>query len=697
MTTQQSQNRLGDALSPYLQQHADNPVHWTPWDRTALDLARRLDRPILLSIGYSACHWCHVMAHESFADDAVARLMNAYFINIKVDREERPDLDRIYQLAHQLLTGRGGGWPLTVFLDPDGHAPFFAGTYFPREARHGLIAFPDLLERIHEVWETRRDELRHQHRQVAQALKAVSQPHPAEGATDWNSLADAAVGQLAAAFDAEHGGFGQAPKFPQAPQLAILFDHADDDQALQMLADTLAAMARFGLQDHLAGGFFRYCVDRAWEIPHFEKMLSDNALLLGLYADAWARWQQPEHARLCDRLVNWLDSEMALAGGGFAASLDADSRDGEGAFYVWSREQVRRALDPEATELVASRFGLDGPPNFEGRRWHLLIARDLDELASPGQDRDAVQARLDKAAGKLLARRRERAAPGRDDKLIASWNGLAIAGLARAGRLLERAEWRQRAANHLDAVAVRLFGEEPPRGVWRDGRSAQLANLDDHAAILLACLELLQWRFESRWFNLARRLARRIDRQFVDDDSGATFLTPLEQEPLVTRPLAFSDDATPAGAGLAAMGLLRLGHLCADPRLLKLAEFMLQAAGGDCERSPLAHATLIRAGLEAAAPPPQVLICDAEGQAEAWQAELGARVDRRVDRHVYLLRPEIELEEPPELLEQVRTAGRPVAFVCSGLHCLEPATTREELMARLSSLDQHESKQKHCR
>ncbi|MEE4330075.1 MAG: DUF255 domain-containing protein, partial [Wenzhouxiangella sp.] len=427
---------------------------WQPWDREALAMARTLDRPILLSIGYSACHWCHVMEKESFESDEVADRMNAHFVNIKVDREERPDLDRIYQLAHQLLTGRGGGWPLTVFLDPDGQAPFFAGTYFPSQARHGLIAFPDLLDRIHEVWATRRDELRSQHRQVTQALQAISQPRSAQEDLNWDSLAESAVGQMAAAFDAEHAGFGNSHKFPQVPQLALLFDRAGDDQALQMFSDTLAAMARFGLRDHLAGGFFRYCVDRAWEIPHFEKMLSDNALLLGLFADAWARWQRPEHRRICEQAVDWLNAEMALDGGGFATSLDADSHGiseesgerHEGAYYVWSRDEVARALAGPDRELLEARFGLDGPPNFEGRRWHLLIARDIDELSTPGRDRDTVRQQLDDAVSQLLAARRGRPRPSRDDKLLACWNGLAIASLARAGRVLGREDWRRSAA-----------------------------------------------------------------------------------------------------------------------------------------------------------------------------------------------------------------------------------------------------------
>jgi uncharacterized protein YyaL (SSP411 family) len=681
-------NKLHGALSPYLQQHADNPVHWMEWGPEALGLARRLQRPILLSVGYSACHWCHVMAHESFSDVPVAKLMNAHFVNIKVDREERPDLDRIYQLAHQLLTGRGGGWPLTVFLDPDSQAPFFAGTYFPPKPRHGITSFPELLERIHEVWSTRREELRAQHLQVQQALKAISQPRPGDDVDSVDALAENLVGQLAARFDKEHGGFGAAPKFPQAPALALLAEiltnpagnnPTDDEQASQMLGDTLDAMARFGLRDHLGGGFFRYCVDQAWEIPHFEKMLSDNALLLGLYADAAIHWKHAGFERVCEDIVGWLKAEMTLEGGGFAASLDADNPDGEGAYYVWTPKAVNQALDAGLRDLFSSRYGLDGPPNFEEKSWHLVIARSIDELTGPNLNREQARLQLDQARAKLLKVRQKRTAPGRDDKLIAGWNGLAIESLARAGRLIDRPDWMELAGQSLDAVAVRLFGQEPPRAVWRDGRSAQLATLEDHASVLLACLELLQWRFESRWFNLARRLARRIDQQFVDDDSGAAFLTALEHEPLVTRPLAFADEATPSGAGLAVLGLSRLGHLCGNPAMLKLANMILTAAAGDMTGSPIAHATLIRAGLEVASPPTQVLIGGPEKEARHWQQALGTRHALRV----YRIDPDTDLEEPPELVQTVQTVVENTAFVCPGLRCLAPAFSLDELEERL--------------
>jgi uncharacterized protein len=613
MTETTNPNRLADALSPYLLQHADNPVHWQPWDREALAMARTLDKPILLSIGYSACHWCHVMAHECFENDDIAALMNAHFVNIKVDREERPDLDRIYQMAHQLLTGRGGGWPLTVFLDPDSQAPFFAGTYFPPEPRHGMMGFDQLLQRIHQVWATRRDELRAQHLQVQEALQAISKPQAGDG--DELPGFDAFIAEMGARFDADNGGFGTVPKFPQAPQLAALADVVGDDQAAQMLGDTLTVMARHGLKDHLAGGFFRYCVDAAWEIPHFEKMLSDNVQLLGLYARAAAEWKRDDLLEVCNRTVAWLETEMALEGGGFAASLDADTPEGEGAFYLWRPDEIDRVLDGQRRELFFERYGLDGPPNFEDKLWHLVTARSLGEMVRPDLDESTIRASLESARETLLAERNRRPGPNRDDKLIAGWNGLAIENLMLAGRRLRRPEWCEQAAATLDAVAVKLFGQDPPRAIWRAGRSAHPATLEDHANILVASLEVLAWRFEMRWLNLARRIGRRILGQFIDDDSGAMYLTPIDHEHLITRPLALADDATPAGAGQAVRGLTRLAHLTGDMALEQAAERALSrcqwrhAASTRCPTPPCTgprgELTIpIRRSLSAAKVPP---------------------------------------------------------------------------------------------
>ncbi len=618
------------------------------------------------------------MAHESFENDEIAERMNAHFVNIKVDREERPDLDRIYQLAHQLLTGRGGGWPLTVFLDPASHAPFFAGTYFPPEPRHGMMAFGDLLARIHQVWSTRREELRSQHLQVQEALQAVTTPRPG-GEADLESTLESLIAEAGARFDRENGGFGDGPKFPQAPLLAALAE-VDGEHPAQMLGDTLTAMACHGLHDHLGGGFFRYCVDAVWEIPHFEKMLSDNALLLGQYARASRRWNRPDFRAVCERLAEWLEREMSLDVGGFAASLDADNEDGEGAYYAWTREEAVERLSTEEHDLFCARFGLDGPPNFESKHWHLVIARSRTELVEEALAGEAIDRRLESARKRLLAARQERPAPGRDDKMLSSWNGLAIENLALAGRLLQRGDWLERAARGLDAVAVNLFGQEPPRAVWRDGKSAQTALLDEHASVLAACLELLGWRFEQRWLNLARRIARRIVAQFADETSGALYLTPVDYESLLTRPLAHADDATPAGAGEAARGLARLGHLIGDAGLIEAAHRAVEAARGDMERSVLGHATLVRAWRALESPRPQVLLAGPAGAVDDWHRKLA----QAGDFDVYRLPPQSAGEDLPELLAPLVNSERSVAMVCLGRRCLAPVHTLGELEAQLA-------------
>jgi len=673
------ENTLAQALSPYLLQHADQPVQWQEWNVDSLALARRLDRPILLSIGYSACHWCHVMAEECFEDDRIAELMNDHFVNIKVDREERPDLDRIYQMAHQLITGQGGGWPLTVFLDPNTQAPFFAGTYFPPEPRQGTLGMAQLLERISTIWQTRRDELEDQQKLLHQALKAIAQPRDAQSKSVPEELAETLLGQLGSRFDERHGGFGQAPKFPQAPLLAFLASQAGDDQADQMLSDTLDAITRYGLRDHVGGGFFRYSTDQAWEIPHFEKMLSDNALILSLLTHAAQRWPHRDFEAAAIELVAWLIRDMALDGGGFAASQDADTADGEGAFYVWTLNQVQQALPPELRDLAVEAYGLDGPANFSDSHWHLIRARDDQELLRPGLEAARIDERLCAARDALIKARQTRERPQRDDKLIGSWNGLMIEALGQAGRTFKRPDWLALAADALDAVAVRLFGNEPPFSVWRQvgpaGRGAQIANLDDHANVLLACLEVLSCRFESRWFNLARRLARRIQQQFIDPETGACYFTPREQRGLLTRPLAFADDATPAGAARAVEGLVRLGHLCGDASLGASARWILQGAGGDLSSSPMGHASLVTAAMSAERPARQVLIGGPGDEPERWHRA----IIHRLDLHAYLIPPEVELEEPPTLVQSIQALDQPSAMVCEGMRCLAPIHCLDEL------------------
>ncbi|MFU8877023.1 MAG: thioredoxin domain-containing protein [Wenzhouxiangellaceae bacterium] len=678
-------NRLADSLSPYLEQHADNPVDWWPWCPEAIDAARTADRPILLSIGYSACHWCHVMAHESFENEAIARRMNEGFINIKVDREERPDLDRIYQLAHQLLTQRGGGWPLTMFLDPADLTPFVAGTYFPPEARHGLIGFGELLERVGQAWREQRDQVKSQNRQLSDALNMLSRGRGAKA--EGGNPAEALIGQLAARRDTRHGGFGSAPKFPQAPLLQWLSDRADsDEQAAEMLDDALRAMAENGLFDHLAGGFFRYCVDAAWEIPHFEKMLADNAQLLPLYAEAAVRWGRAEYRRTTELTAQFLADGMLLEEGGLATSLDADSlpedaepdaQPAEGEHYLWQREQFEETLDSPLLDLAMARFGLDGPANFEGR-WHLVLARSVDELTDPAHDAAQVLDRLEQAREKLLTTRHKRPAPGRDDKMLAGLNALAASGLLRAGRLLQRPEWTELGSRTLEQVWQRCFASEPHHAVWRDGRSGHPALLDDYAATLIAALARLQSDWDEVWLDRAQDLAGWISERFHDTEAGCLRLTPHLHEALPVRPGANLDDATPAGAGLAVLGLLQLGHLIGDSQSLALASDLLEGSAGDLEQTPMAHATLLRARAEAESPRAQVLIGGAGEQPADWHA----RLSRRIDLVCYRI-PANGMDLPGPLAA-IAGSDAARAVVCRGTHCLAPV---EDFDALIQSLD----------
>ncbi|HET7675222.1 MAG TPA: thioredoxin domain-containing protein, partial [Gammaproteobacteria bacterium] len=426
-------NQLIHETSPYLLQHAGNPVEWQPWGEAALARARAEDKPILVSIGYSACHWCHVMAHESFEDAETADLMNALFVNVKVDREERPDLDRVYQTAHQLLSRRAGGWPLTVFLAPDDLTPFFAGTYFPREPRHGLPDFKTVLTRIDEYYRTHRADIRGQAAALAEALASMHPP-AAAGEPDEEVL-EKALQALAEQYDRRHGGFGGAPKFPRPSALQFLLE-TDDDAAREHAIFTLARMADGGLFDQIGGGFCRYSVDAAWQIPHFEKMLYDNGALLGLYAQAYRLTGNERFAEVARLTADWVIEAMQSEEGGYFSSYDADSEGEEGKYYLWDAGQLRTLLTPDEYALAEARFGLDGTPNFEGR-WHLNVHKSLAELAKDFEEPpQTVAEKLESIRTKLLKARAQRVPPARDDKILTAWNGLMIRGMAQAGALL---------------------------------------------------------------------------------------------------------------------------------------------------------------------------------------------------------------------------------------------------------------------
>jgi uncharacterized protein YyaL (SSP411 family) len=672
-------NALAAATSPYLRQHADNPVDWRPWGEEALALAKRENKPILLSIGYSACHWCHVMAHESFEDPAVADLMNDRFVNIKVDREERPDLDQIYQTAHALMTRRSGGWPLTMFLTPDG-VPYYAGTYFPKHARYGMPGFLELLPRVAQAYHEQGPAIAEQGKRLAAALDSLE---PAGAADELPEGAPSrALAVLEQRFDPVDGGFGGAPKFPHTAELDFClrqWKRHGDDKAATVVRTTLSKMAQGGVFDQLGGGFCRYSVDAQWSIPHFEKMLYDNASLLALYADASLAFDMPEFGDVARAIVAWMMREMRAPDGAFHSSLDADSEGEEGRFYVWTREEAQAALSADEWAAAAPYFGLDGPPNFEGHAWNLRVVTAPDAIAGRLHlDVDEVNARIARAKQKLFANRATRVRPGLDDKILTSWNALAIAALARASRALDEPDFAQCAFDALDTLVATA---------WRDGRLyatrhgtqvALPAYLDDHAFLLAALLEAMQTRFRMQDFVLATTLADRILDGFEDREHGGFWFTSHEHERLFHRTKPVHDNATPSGNGVAAQALIALGHLASEPRYVEAAERALKLFAPRLAETAGSETTLIVALDQLHVPPSTVVVVGDPDAAHAMQRALA----RAYRPDVVVV--DVAGEDVPDAL---RKGARPptgaAAYVCRGMQCLPPIADVARVEAEL--------------
>ena len=681
-------NRLATETSPYLLQHADNPVDWYPWGPEALERARHENRPILLSIGYSACHWCHVMAHESFEDEATAEAMNAHFVNIKVDREERPDLDKIYQVSHQLLARRPGGWPLTMFLTPDDLTPFFGGTYFPPSPRHGLPAFRDLLVRVVDFLATHGDEVAKQNQSLRDALVR------AEPSADGSAVAmhaeplERAMAGLRGAFDARDGGFGGAPKFPHPTNIERCFRRHRDPRDVHMGVHTLARMALGGLYDHLGGGFCRYSVDGEWMIPHFEKMLYDNGPLLALCAQA-ARLGVGNEAlfeRTARETGAWAIREMQAPEGGFYSALDADSEGEEGRFYVWSPDAARAVLDEDEYAAVAVSFGLDRPPNFEGKEWHLHTFVERAGLAAKlGVDETVAVERLDRARARLFDARAPRVRPGLDDKILTSWNALMVTGLAVAGESLEEPEFVDAAERALDFVRENAWVDGRLHAAWKDGRARFPAYLDDHAFLLEASLRLLQVRWRSADLDFAIDIADALLERFEDRERGGFWFTAHDHETLMHRSRTFSDDSVPAGNGVAATWLGRLGHLLGESRYLEAAERTLAAGWTGLAEMPHAHGAMLTA-LEEFLDPPQTIVLRGRGESlERWRARCAAPY---APRRFVVAVPDDADRLPGLLADRVPLpGGEPVAYVCEGHRCDAPITAFDELVAALRPLE----------
>ena len=682
-------NRLASETSPYLLQHAGNPVDWFPWGTEALEKARTENKPILLSIGYSACHWCHVMAHESFEDAATAAVMNELFVNVKVDREERPDLDRIYQTAHQMLVQRGGGWPLTMFLSPHDHRPFFGGTYFPVEARYGMPAFRDVLQRVAEYYRQHDQDIRRQGDALIQVFGELLPPPAGSDRPLSREPLAIARASLQRDFDGRFGGFGDAPKFPHPMNLEFLLrawratanDDQPDLQALYMATLTITRMAEGGLYDQLGGGFCRYSVDPYWMIPHFEKMLYDNGQLLAVAAQTAVATGDPLFRRITAETADWIRRDMEAPSGGYYSTLDADSEGHEGKFYIWSPDAVRALLDAQEYEVLSKRFGLDRDANFEGR-WHLHAFKSIAQVAEEtGLSEDDAITVLDAARAKLLAVRNDRVWPSRDEKILTSWNGLAIAGMAAAARALGRADYVESASRAVGLLREHCWYEGRLLAVHKDGRSRFPAYLDDHACLAWGLLELAQAQWHGPWLAWAVELVEAMLRHFEDPEAGGFFFTADDHEQLILRPKTFGDDATPAGNGVAARLLVRLGFLLGETRYLDAAERTLRSAWAALEKYPHGHTSLLMALDEFTDPPAIIVLRGPAEDLDTWRFELDKLYD---PRRLVIAIPSDATDLPAGLADK-KPQGRAVAYLCRGMTCSAPLATLGDLLRDLRS------------
>ena len=675
-------NRLVNETSPYLLQHAYNPVDWYPWGDQALEKAKRENKPILLSIGYSACHWCHVMAHESFEDEQTAQVMNDLYVCIKVDREERPDLDKIYQFAHQVLTQRGGGWPLTVALTPGDQTPFFAGTYFPRTPKYGMPTFMDILKRIAQVYRENTEEVTRQNHALQEIMQRASATSLAEPQALSPLPLDEARRQLGESYDADNKGFGQAPKFPHPTNIERLLRHwaataksgKPDEHALQMALETLSAMGDGGLFDQLGGGFCRYSVDAQWMIPHFEKMLYDNGPLLSLYCQAWQVTHDNRYRKSAMETAEWVMREMQSPQGGYYSTLDADSEGEEGKFYVWDKQTVKQCLEADEFSIFAAVYGLDKPANFEGQ-WHLHTYATLEAVAAAkGLALEDAKELLNSAKQKLFRLREDRIHPGKDEKILVSWNGLMIKGMAAAGRVFGMQDYLDSAQRAVDFVQSTLWRDNRLLAAYKDGKAHLMAYLDDYVFLLDAILELLQARWRQSDLHFAIALADTVLDHFQDQSNGGFFFTADDHEQLIQRPKVLMDEAVPAGNGIAAHGLLRLGHLLGDMRYLQAAENTLRGAWESMERTPYAHNALLLA-LEEYLYGSEIVVI--RGEAESLTAWRDKALDDYAPRRLVLAIPS-DAAQLPGLLQERKPLGETVAYVCSGQTCQAPQTSLED-------------------
>jgi len=674
-------NRLAKETSPYLLQHADNPVDWFPWGPEALEKARKEDKPILLSVGYAACHWCHVMAHESFEDAETAGLMNEAFVNVKVDREERPDIDGIYMQAVVAMTGHGG-WPMTMFLMPDGN-PFYGGTYFPPDDRPGLPSFRNILRSVRDGYAQKREALDKSAQQLKQIFEGNLVKSRGGSAPSAQSL-ELAYRALARSYDIRNGGFGGAPKFPATMVMDFLLRYwrrTDTKYALEMVVDSFRKMARGGIYDQLGGGFARYAVDAIWLVPHFEKMLYDNALLVRLGAHLWQATKDDEIRRVTVETIEWLEREMTSPAGGFYSSFDADSEGHEGKFYIWSEAEIDALLGPDAPAFKLY-YGVTRGGNFEGKNILFVPADRLTAASRASMTGNDLGVLLARAKKKLYDARAARVGPGRDEKILASWNGLMLRGVATAARAFRDAPFRTLALGNAEFLAREMVNSGRVMRSHKEGVTRINGYLEDHAAVALGFLAVYELTFDEKWVNLARTIADAMIEWFWDEERGAFFDTARDAEQLITRPRDPTDNATPSGTSLAVELLLHISELQHDPEYRRRASFILETLGEMVTKHPSAFGHLLGS-------------MDMELKGAIEVALVGKRDDpafqalERVVAEQYV--PSLVLAggsgegvSSVKLLEGRTLQDRnPTAYVCRAYACDAPATDPRELSRQL--------------
>ena len=690
-------NRLAGETSPYLRQHRHNPVDWYPWGEEALARARAEDRPIFLSIGYSACHWCHVMERESFEDPRVAVVMNDRFINIKVDREERPDLDDIYMAATQMLSGQGG-WPNSVFLTPD-MKPFFAGTYFPPEPRWGRPSFEQVLVGVSDAYRSRRDDITKVAEEITEQIRRMADITPSAEAIGAPVL-NRAFGDLSGRFDGKDGGFGPAPKFPHSMDLSFLLRYhrrTGNPEALRMAVISLDRMALGGIRDHLGGGFHRYSVDARWLVPHFEKMLYDNALLARVYLEAavcvaglpvshalpaGGRDTAQFYRGVARDTLDWVLREMTSPDGGFHSSLDADSEGEEGKYFVWTPKQITEVVGPQEAALFGSVYGVTAQGNFEHGSSILHLTKPIEAMAEElRSDPAEMRLRLASCRTRLLQARDRRPRPGRDDKVLADWNGLMIGAFAAGARILDDPRYAEAAVRAARFVLERMRTDGRLLHAFMDGRARHAALLPDYAHLVAACLDLYETTFEARWVAEARTLAARMVDLFWDDRQGGFLLTPRDHESILARPRENSDGATPSGVSVAALALPRLAILTGEDDFRKKADDTLRLYRDRVERFPSAFGMMLCALDQHVGRQRQIVLAGRNDAAGLQALVRGVR--ERFDPNAL-----VALADPadadavraiPLLAGKTAPAGRSVAYVCENGTCSPPVPTAQEI------------------